>query len=278
MLDFLKKLLASSEFWAAGLGALAAFSLGALATWRDRIHTRRSAGNLALIHLIEMYSILENVQRSLLVEGPREFARLSGALPSEVQLVPIAAGLPEELARIQMTELGFLVDSRDPGIIQRMMAAERFFYAALELVRKHAEAHTEMEQRLAAATKGVPRASLTAEQWLRFAGPELVTRLVHFVRSLRKDLPEATQTLLEVSLQLREALIYQFPNQTFLEFAVTAPTPIATRPQLRPVAAWRRIVRWSFRKLRPRPPPAERGLEREPFPEIPRFRLPSDPP
>ncbi len=276
-MDFLKKLLASSEFLAAGLGALAAFALGAFATWRDRVHTRRSAGNLALIHLIEMYSILENVQRGLLVDGPLEFARLTGALPSEIQLLPISAGLPEEVARIHMTELGFLIDSADPGIIQRMMAAERYFYAALELVRKHAEAHTQMQQRFAAGTKGLPRASLTAGECITFGGPDL-PQVVHFVRSLRIDLPEATRTLLEVCQQLRQALIYQFPTQTFLDFSVTAPTPIATRPQLRPAAAWRRVVRWSLSKFRRRAPPVERRLEREPLPEITSFRLPLDPP
>ncbi len=65
------ELLSKPEFWSALFGALAAFFLGLLATWWAGANAERTAGNLAIITLSQMCSLMENLRRQLVIRNVR---------------------------------------------------------------------------------------------------------------------------------------------------------------------------------------------------------------
>jgi hypothetical protein len=130
------ELLKNAEFWAALFGALAAFILGALGQWWANVNAQRTAGNLTLITLSQMYSLIENLRWQLLVEEPRRQAKLlGGAAPYEFQIRAVT-GLPKQGLRIPAEQLGFLAESHDPDVLNRLMSIERAFGSILDLLER----------------------------------------------------------------------------------------------------------------------------------------------
>lgn len=139
------ELLSKPEFWSALFGALAAFLLGVLATWWANLGAKRTSGNLAIIALSQMSALMENVRYELLVKEPIRIHEILHRGPLPFELRPVA-GVPETLPRIQVDGLGFLADSNDPDILNRLLTVERAFAAMIDVLRRHEVAHAKFTE------------------------------------------------------------------------------------------------------------------------------------
>jgi hypothetical protein len=254
-------LLSKPEFWAALFGALAAFLLGALATWWANINAKRTDGNMAIVALSQMCSLIENARFTLLVTEAIRAHTIVHRSPYSFEIRPIGV-LPESLPRISADSLGFLADSHDPDILNRVFTAERAFVMMIDLLRRHADLHSKITERLstydARGTK-----PFGPEVLLEVVGGKLLIELDVLVENLEKGLPETRDGLIEVGKQLRAVLRVHIPFRRFVGFSPAPRSRLSVQPPDLPKAAlWRRINRWCFdflfkrRSLLPKAPAA----------------------
>lgn len=237
------ELLKNAEFWAALFGALAAFLLGATGQWWAANRAKATAGNLAMITLAQMYAFLENLRCQLFVEEATRAAReLGGADPFSIYLRP-AIGLPQQELRLKVDQLGFLVDSHDPDVLNRLLTIERQFTSMLDLVRRHHELHTDFQERMSRIdpTGQRPIALQTLPQIV--SGP-LLHQLDDAIEGLVTGLPETRDNIVAVSSQLRSVLRMQLPARRFISFkGAPRSRSVNVRPDVPKPALWRRVAR-----------------------------------
>jgi hypothetical protein len=140
-------LLLRPEFWAALFGALAAFLLGALGTWWAATTSKRTAANLTILTLAQMYGLLENLRHHLFVREPNRFHAITGRAPRSFELRTVF-GLPERVGTIPVDQLGYLADSHDPDVMSRLLTVERAFNTMLELMRTLSRLQAELMERI----------------------------------------------------------------------------------------------------------------------------------
>lgn len=238
-------LLSKPEFWAALFGALAAFLLGVLATWWASLNAKRTAGNMAIIALSQMCSLMENVRYRLLVLEPIRIHEIQhrGPLPFEIRHI---AGLPESLPRISGDSLGFLADSHDPDILNRLFTAERAFAAMIDLLRRHEVVHSKITQRLSAYDPA-GRKPFGPQVALEVIGGKLLIEVDVLIEEFEKGLPETRDALVEIGKQLHEVLRVQIPIRRFVRFTPVPRVRFSDLPLNLPnPVLWRIVTRWSF--------------------------------
>lgn len=239
------ELLSKPEFWSALFGALAAFLLGALATWWANLNAKRTAGNMAIIALSQMCSLMENVRYQLLVAEPLRIQGILKRAPFPFEIRP-AIGLPESPPRIAGDGLGFLADSHDPDILNRLLTVERAFASMLDLVRRHEVVHAKITERLSAYDP-MGQKPFGAQVILEVVGTKLLVELDTIVEGLEKGLPETRDMLLALGGQLRAVLRVQIPFRRFVGFTSAPRSRLSDQPpELPKPALWRRLTRWTF--------------------------------
>jgi hypothetical protein len=239
-------LLSNPEFWSALFGALAAFLLGVLATWWTNVNAKRTAGNLTLISLSQMYGLMENLRHHMLVLETTRSREILGRDPYCFELRP-AIGLPDRPPAVPIQDLGFLADTHDPDVLSRLLTVERGFASMLDLVRRHETLHARFQQAINDVDPSGQRA-FTPQDVLEVAGAKLMIEIDTTIEELRTGLPETRDQLLAVGGQLRDILRAQFPGRRFIRFIpaprsrlVDQPPPGVAKPAL-----WRRQVLWTL--------------------------------
>ena len=245
------ELVSKPEFWAALFGALAAFLLGVLGTWWSATKTKQTTGNLTLIALSQMFALLENLRHHLLVSEPARFRAISGRAPRSFELRKLT-GLPNRVTRIPFDQLGFLADSHDPDVLNRLIIAERAFDSLLESTRRLGELQAEFMEKLNRFDPSGQRA-LQPSEILAVGGTKLLIEIDDFVEALRTGLPEGRDSMLAVGNQLRQTLRMQFPSRRFLGFSPIPRSSLIELPSGLPSPVlWRRIVRRVVDEVRTR--------------------------
>jgi hypothetical protein len=283
----LGELLSNPEFWSALFGAvagaLAAFGLGSAGQWWSANSANRAAGNLALITLIQMYQVLDNIRRQFLVEESNHQAKLLRRDPFEFELRPVTLGLSEGKLQLAMDQLGFLAESHDPDVLARLMTVERAFELTVAMVVKHEHLMQKFQARMAnahlAGESEVPPGRMP-----EIVGPDVFVYVVLTVRELQRALPDTLEGISRVTQDLRNALRMKLPTRHFLRYEFTNPRRMSERPEPQRPALWRRAVRAAVDALfRPRhsrrqevTPIAAPEPERQP--RIRKFILPTDNP
>jgi hypothetical protein len=238
-------LLSKPEFWSALFGALAAFLLGALATWWSNLSAKRTAGNMAIIALSQMYSLMENIRYQLLVAEPLRIQKILKRPPLSFEIRP-AIGLPESLPRVPADGLGFLADSHDPDIFNRLLTIERAFASMFDLLRRHEVVHAKITEKMSAFDPAGQK-PFGAQVILEVVGTKLLVEVDTIVEGLEKGLPETRDMLLAVGQQLRGVLRIQIPHRRFVGFTSAPRSRISSQPpDLPKPALWRRTTRWTF--------------------------------
>ena len=261
------ELLSKPEFWSALFGALAAFLLGALGTWWANVRAKRTAGNLALIALSQMYGLMENLRYQLLVQEPIRARKVIGRDPWSHEIRP-SVGLPDPPPRMRLEDLGFLVDSYDPDVLNRLLTIERAFLSMLYLVRRHEALHTKFQETLNAIDR-TAQTPLTGRDLVELVGAKLLIEIKTTVEELEKGLPETRDMTLSVAKQLRSVLRAQIPIGRVIRFTPAPRSRLADEvPGLPSAARWRRLIRFSYDQLlKPRTICASKELLAEAEPE-----------
>jgi hypothetical protein len=265
-------LLSKPEFWSALFGALAAFLLGAIATWWSGVNAKRTAGNLAIVTLSQMCSLVENLRRQLLVDAPILAREKSGHDPYSFYILG-TYGLPATPPRLTMQDLGFLADSHDPDVLNRLLTAERAFASMLELVRRHEQSHAMLQERLNAVDPTGQR-PIQPQDPIQLVGAKFFIDVDVAFEGLQKGLPETRDVILAMGKQLREVLRVQFPIHRFVGFSAVLRGEIADRPpDLPKPELWRRVARYTYDQLFKRRPlwhreplKTQEAVEPEPIP------------
>ena len=187
------ELLKNPEFWAALFGALAAFLLGAFGQWRADSRQKCTAGNLALITLAQMYMLIESLRQQLFVDEARRQTKLLGKPPFEYQLRGIS-GLPNEPLRINPEQLGFLAESHDPDVLNRIISIDRAFASMLEVIEQHRQLQLRLQERVAAHdTDG--KTMISPREMPTLVGMSLFAQVVSSARALQEGLPEVREAI-----------------------------------------------------------------------------------
>jgi hypothetical protein len=238
-------LLSKPEFWAALFGALAAFLLGVVATWWANLNAKRTAGNMAIIALSQMCSLVENARFSLFVREALRAHSIQHRNPYAFEIRPLV-GLPDSPPRISPDGLGFLADSHDPDVLNRLLTAERAFTAMIDLLRRHEVVHSKITEKLSAFD---PRGNkpFGTDVALEVIGGKLLIDVDVLVEELEKGLPETRDALIKVGKQLFEVLRVQIPIRRFVTFKAVTRTRFADQPlDLPSPLLWRVVSRWLF--------------------------------
>jgi hypothetical protein len=262
-------LLSKPEFWSALFGALAAFLLGAAATWRSQASAKRTAGNLTLIALSQMYSLIENLRQQLLIEEPIRVLEATGGKDAFPFLFRAATGLPEQLPRIAIQDLGFLIDSHDPNVLNRLLTVERAFISMIDLVRRHEPLHARFQEALSAVDP-TGRRQWKPEELSDCVGVRILIELDETIDQFGKGLPKTRDELLAVSRQLLDALRFQFPTRRFIRF-IPASSDTSGPGKLPEPACWRKVARFVVEKIVIRPPKHGKPYHHPEAPAINRF-------
>jgi hypothetical protein len=279
----LAKLVASAEFWAALAGAfsgaIAAFVLGALGTWWTASNAKRTAGNLTLITLGQMYGLMENLRHHYLVSEPKragDVRKLVGYKPLSYELRPLLRP-PEQRIRVPIDSLGFLADSHDPDVLNRLLAVERAFHAMVDLVERHGRLHQEFAAGLNKDDPSGQKAYLPTDL-IPIVGAKLLIEIDDAVHEFTIGLPRCCADLLAIGQQLRQTLRMQFPIRRFVGLVPVPRAGIASLPTNLPMPSmWRRVtrrvadlLRGPYWRARPEPMDSEATPETEAA-EIRRF-------
>lgn len=232
------------QFWATLLGAATAFLLGMVATWRTNTRVKRDAGNLALISMSQMYSIIENLRYHFLIEEPATAAKNSQRAEPYTFMLRVTMGLPDQPPSIDFKSLGFLVDSHDPDVLNRLLVVERQFRSTLDLVHRHAVLHKELQEKLSALDP-TGRAPIPLGSLIEKCGVRIFIEIDDIVEELQAHLGETRDFILSVGSQLRYTLAMQFPSRRFVSFKPMHRSRLINEaPDVRP-RTWRRIARAS---------------------------------
>lgn len=239
------KLLGGSEFWSALAGALAgaiaAFTLGALVQWRGRVNARRSAGNLAIIALAEMYSEAKAISDAIFGQIP-ELTRILRRPPRtyELRAAMDAKTVPPPF---DIEQLGFLADSHDPDILLRLIVVKNDFEAMLKTVANHERLQLELQRRMGIVS-AQSRLPPSTDDVPKVAGMDVIMQLEATVKGLQSTLPDLVDGLQRVGDDLRKVLLYQLPWSTFLRFVPQDRSKLseAKLHAVKP-ALWRRLIR-----------------------------------
>jgi hypothetical protein len=239
------------------------------AQWQTATIAKRTTGNVTLIALSQMFALLETLRHHLLVSEPARFHAISGRAPRSFELRKLT-GLPERVISIPFDQLGFLTDSQDPDVLNRLLTAERAFDSLLESMRRLGELQAELMESLSRFDPSGQR-PLQPSDILAVGGTKLLIEIDDLVDGLRTGLPEGRDSVLAVGNQLRQTLRMQFPSRRFLGFSPIPRSSLTELPSGLPSPAlWRRIVRRVVDEVRTRmgwstkQPPASAA---PPFPE-----------
>jgi hypothetical protein len=242
------ELLSKPEFWSALFGALAAFLLGAFATWWANLNAKRTAGNMAIIALSQMCSLVENIRYQLLVMEPLRIQGILKRPPLSFEIRP-AIGLPESLPQVPADGLGFLADSHDPDILNRLLTIERAFASMFDLLRRHEIVHAKITEKMSAFDPAGQK-PFGSQVILEVVGSKLLVEVDTIVEGLEKGLPETRDMLLAVGEQLRGVLRIQIPFRRFVGFSPAPRSRLSVQPpDLPKPALWRRVTRRAFDML-----------------------------
>jgi hypothetical protein len=235
-------------FWSALAGALTAFTLASVAQWRRTLNARRSAGQLALIALGDMYSTAKWANDEFFDEQRKKWVETYRREPLYFELKPLPAVLLGDPPTLDVERLDFLADSNDPDILLRLMDAKHSFAAILKFLTRHEELHHTV-QSVMAKDDPTGRKIYRAEDVTSLVGVDVLTQLQSTVDALRIALPEMCAASMKLSGHLRDVLLYQFPLRSLLQFIpekrgkLSEAHTYARRPAL-----WRRALR-QLRKL-----------------------------
>lgn len=241
----LPDLLSKPEFWAALFGALTAFLLGVFGQWWTANSANRSNGNITLMALSQMYTELENLRHHVLVQEPLRAGRirkLVGYKPLPFEIRP-PVGIAAQRIRLRTESLGFLADSNDPDVLNRLLTIERAFNSLLELAARFERLHGEFGASLNLHDP-TGQTGYSPESLIPIVGAKLLIELDDTVEGLKTGLPRCCADLLAITGQLRQTLRAQFPVRRFVGITTIPRSGIATPPlDLPKPALWRRATR-----------------------------------
>jgi hypothetical protein len=274
VMKVLQGFFSTPQFWATLLGAGTAFLLGMVNTWRNDARIKRDAGNLALITLAQMYSIAENLRYHIVVKEPIEASERSKLPKPWAFMIRVTVGLPRQRPSLDLKALGFLVDSHDPDVLNRLLGVERAFNSMLDIVDRHSGLQTQLQEKMSEADP-TGRMGMTPEFMVQKFGVRIFIEIDDPIMDLHETLGETCDFITDVGAQLRRALTLQFPGRSFVRY-IKAPRSrrLSEAPDVRP-RTWRRIARW-LRDIAMHRIPSEKAPQVEPIdepkpPEIIRF-------
>ena len=238
-----------SPYWSTLFGALTAFLLGMIANWLKDNREKRTAGNVALMTLSQMCSLTDNLSNHYVFDEPARAMRLTGRSAVSIMLRHLVA-IPTELPRIDNDSLGFLVDSHDPDILNRLLFTERSFAQTIALVHSHSDLTKEFQSKMSADDPS-GRRNIERDDVVRIAGAKLLIGIDDAVEQLRDLLPKTANDLYSIANQLSYALQMQFPMRAIARIARLPRNRFEAKPKGLPKPPiWRRVTRWIFEWIR----------------------------
>ncbi len=240
MRDWLYQVLSSTEFWAALFGALAAFLLEAIRRRRNENLANATAINLTLSRLGQMYNLLKNYHDQAFVEPMQQLRTTLGHEPSPILFKPLV-GMGEPDLRIPHEQLGVLMRSHDPDIVNRIYGAERGYLGFLAQMREHTSLHHKLQHRMSAGGFDA-NAMVPVEVVQRLVGYDLFKQVEDIAMALRDQLPQTYREILEIQSQLHGVAKAHFPTRKFIRIKPIDRSPISKIHNTRKPNWWRRIV------------------------------------
>jgi hypothetical protein len=239
----------SAEFWAALFGAGAAFLLEALRRWLSERRHERAIGNQALFVFVQMYATLSDLQKAIHSRVQLLQSR-EGRVPHYFEYPAMGLVWNEDM-RLPIDRLGFLLQSYDPDLLNRMARVESSFFTILYTLEKRTTAHMEFTNR--AEEKFGENLPIPIELE-RGIGPDIAMRSRDLTNSLLEQLPSTIDQIPKVGKQLAETLSLIFPlsppiGSDFAVYKFTADPPSGAKPP-----QWRQslrdAVRWVKRRIK----------------------------
>lgn len=241
----------STEALAAFLGAFAAFLLEAIRRWRSDRLAELAAGNEAVFALSQMCTITTNVNNQLFVDRITEFTKTMGRAPGYIEFLPMHAGNTESM-RLRMDKLGFLLNTYDPDILNRIASCDRDFSVLMDVIEQRNQAHVEWQQRSshAIAKLFTGQTEFPFEQLEQAVGMDLSYRLRAFTEHLQEGLPRCAEHLKLAGDQLTKVLAMTFPTRRITSFVQAKRSNSGLPTSNENPRLWRRFVRACYRVAR----------------------------
>lgn len=236
----------STESIAAFTGALAAFALAAIGKWFANRRAEWMAGNEAIFAVAQMYSQIVGLSRQQFDEQIEHSKKTRGREPNYTEFLPVEVGEGDVL-RPKLEELGFLLQTYDPDLLNRLAVVIQKFDVMMHVMRQLNLTQNQFQQAFAALlvhfSGGVTLTALEDN-----LSPYLMSRLKALVEGARTGLPDCAADLKEIGKQLGETIAYSFPTRRVAKFEAIEreqPTQVPTtagKPRI-----WRKVVRFLSR-------------------------------
>jgi len=236
------EIITSTECIAAFAGALAAFALAGVAQWFANRRTEWKAGNEAVFAVAQMYSLVVGLKRQQFDDQIARFVAEKGWEPDYTRFRPVE-GATGDVLRPRLNALGFLLQSHDPDLLNRLAVVVQKFDVMMSAMRALSVTQNQFQQELEARLPDLPL-EFTLTELEDKIGPYIMTRLMNLVEATREGLPDCAIDLQEIGKQLSDSVSYCFPIWKVSKFEPIErerPTdipPTAEKPRL-----WRRVVR-----------------------------------
>jgi hypothetical protein len=250
-----------AEFGAAFFGAVAAFALEAIRRWREERRKELRAGNEAIFVLSQMYSVMRNFHQQAIVDRAAFVRQGVGREPKYLEYIPFAIAWNPQTV-LPISSLGFLLESHEPDVLNRLAQVERAFLSVLEVNVRRSQVHVQFQER-ARAVLG-PAQEMPSDELEAKVGFDLAMQLQQFTAHMLEDVPRTRDGLLEMGKQLRSVLELEYPLGRIVGFTpFDNPVEGLSPPtNLRRPSLWRRwlrtIVNLKRRREAPALPPSRR--------------------
>jgi hypothetical protein len=239
------------EFGAAFFGALAAFALEAFRRWREEHKRQLAAGNETIFVLAQMYSVIRNSYDQGFVARAAFVKQRMGREATYLEYQPLDIAWNRSMA-VPVSRLGFLLESHDPDILNRISLVERAFLSMMETNLHRNTVHIKFQELSRPhITRDGP---IYGDELEESVGMDIVLQLKQLTESLQLGLPVARDNLLSVANQLTKVLGAEFPIARVLSFTPSEMPIAGVGPPAgtRKAAPWRTLVRAIVNWLRGR--------------------------
>jgi hypothetical protein len=236
----------STESVAAFAGALSAFALAATGKWLANRRVEWMAGNEAIFAIAQMYSLIVGLKRQQFDEQIDRFTREKGREPNYTEFLPVEGGAGDVL-RPKLDALGFLLQSHDPDLLNRLAIVVQKFDVMMNAMRELSVTQNQFQQALEARLPNLP-GGITLPALEDNIGPYIMTRLMMMVEATRTGLPDCATDLEEIGKQLSDTISYSFPLWRVSKFeAIERERPTEVPSTAGKPRVWRRVVRFFSR-------------------------------
>jgi hypothetical protein len=199
------------------IGAYAAFALERRDRSEEQIRARATEGNLALLTLFQMFSVLRQFQKEVISTAPEPGGRW--------MKMKVTFPQPDERLGFDPSRLAFLFECENKNVLPEILLEERRYHLAITMINRRSHLMLEkVHPKL--AQEGVQHGMNIAEEAIKAViGPALAAEALQLTEGIVQNVNEDVASLKTSFDELRKQLAKLLPKENFIQVEFDMPAP-----------------------------------------------------